>query len=112
MTVEWFVSHLLEIALTAFCGGLVVYIKSLHKHYLAMQAGVQALLRESIMNSYRYYKGKGYCEPEERVALAKTYNAYHDLGGNDIATDLYNRVLKLPTEDTVEPGYVEKEAKS
>ena len=36
MTLEWFVSHIVEIVLTAFCGGLVVYVKSLHKHYIAM----------------------------------------------------------------------------
>ena len=112
MTLDWFITHIFEFALTAICGGLVVYIRGLHKKYHAMEEGMQALLRESIISSYRYYKTKGYCEPEERVALAKTYNAYHDLGGNDIATDLYNRVLKLPTEDTVEPGYVEQEAKS
>lgn len=109
MTLDWIVEHLVELALTAFCGGMVVYIKALHKHYTAMQEGVQALLRESIVNSYRYYKSKGYCEPEERVTIAKTYNAYHDLGGNDIATDLYNRVLKLPAEDTKEPGFVQEE---
>ena len=112
MTADWLLTHLVEIILTAFCGGLVVYVKGLHKHYMAMQEGVQALLRDSIVNSYRYYKGKGYCEPEERVAIAKTYNAYHDLGGNDIATDLFNRILRLPAEDTVEPGYVQEETKS
>lgn len=111
MTPGWFVSHIVEIVLTAFCGGLVVYVKSLHKHYIAMQEGVQALLRDSIVNSYRYYKQQGYCEPEDRIALDKTYKAYKDLGGNDVATNLYNRVLNLPTENTKEQGYVEGELK-
>lgn len=111
MSFDWFLQHIFEFALTAICGGLVVYIRGLHKKYRAMEEGIQALLRESIVDSYRYYKGRGFCEPEERVALAKTYNAYHDLGGNDIATDLFNRVLKLPTEDTKEQGYVEEEVK-
>lgn len=109
MNLQWFLSHIVEFLLTAFCGGLVVYVKGLHKHYTAIEEGIQALLRESIFNSYRYYKGKGYCELEERSALKKAYQAYHDLGGNDVATDLYNRILKLPTEDTKEPGYVEGE---
>ena len=111
MSFDWFLQHIFEFALTAICGGLVVYIRNLHKKYHAMEEGIQALLRDSIVNSYRYYKSKGYCEPEERVALAKTYKAYHDLGGNDIATDLFNRVLKLPTEDTKEQGFVEEEVK-
>lgn len=112
MTLEWAVSHIVEFLLTAFCGGLVVYARGLHKHYCAMENGVQSLLRESIVESYRYYKARGYCEPEERITLSKTYSSYHELGGNDVATDLYNRVLALPAEDTKEPGYVEEEAKN
>ncbi len=99
MTLQWFAQHITEFILTAICGGFVVYIKKLHKHYTAMAEGTQALLRESIINSYRYYKDKGYCDPEERIVLGKTYHAYRDLGGNDVASDLYKRILALPTKE-------------
>lgn len=111
MTIDWVLSHIVEFALTAVCGGFVLYVRTLHKQYKAIASGTQALLRESIVNSYRYYKNRGFCEPQERRVLLETYNAYHELGGNDVATDLYNRVLKLPAEDTLEPGYVEEEIK-
>lgn len=111
MTLDWFLTHIFEFALTAICGGLVVYIRSLHKKYHAMEEGMQALLRNSILDAYRYHKDKGYCDTEDRTVIEKTYKAYKDLGGNDVATDLYNRIMRLPTEDTKEPGYVEEEAK-
>lgn len=111
MTWTWALSHIVEFALTALCGGLVVYIRGLHKKYTAMEDGIRALLRSNIFESYRYYKSKGYCEPEDRAMIAEIYTAYHNLGGNDVATDLYNKILRLPAEDTKEKGYVEGELK-
>ena len=111
MNTEWFITHIVEFALTGLCAGFVVYVRNLHKQYKAIAEGTQALLRESIVNSYRYFKAKGYCDPEERIVLAKTYTAYHELGGNDVATDLYEKIRRLPAEDTAEPGYVEEEIK-
>ena len=111
MTLEWFLTHIVEFALTAICGGLVVYIRGLHRQYTAMEDGIKALLRNSIFEQYRYFKNKGYCELDERAELTSMYNAYRNLGGNDVASDVYNRVLKMPTEDTKEKGYVEEELK-
>ena len=34
-----------------------------------------------------------------KEALRRAYNAYHALGGNDVATRLYDEVMDLPTED-------------
>ena len=111
MDFEWFMTHIVEFALTAVCGGLVVYIKGLHKKYSNMEAGIRALLRSNIFEAYRYYKAQGYIEPKDRDMLSETYSAYHGLGGDDVATDLYNKLRNLPTEDTKEPGYVEEEVK-
>ena len=33
-----------------------------------------------------------------KESIKKVYHAYHDLGGNDVATDLYKKLLDLPTE--------------
>ena len=111
MNIEWLLTHIVEFALTAICGGLVVYIRGLHKKYTAMEDGIKALLRSSIFEAYRYYKSKGFIEPEDRTMVAETYTAYHNLGGDDVATDIYNKIRQLPTEDTKEPGYVEEETK-
>lgn len=60
--------------------------------------GTQCLLREAIIRSYEKYIELGYCPIYEKESLKKEYQAYHNLGGNDVATDLYDKVLALPTE--------------
>lgn len=62
--------------------------------------GTQCLLREAIIRSYEKYIELGYCPIYEKESLKKEYEAYHNLGGNDVATDLYDKVLALPTEPT------------
>ena len=64
----------------------------------AINDGVQALLRESIVNNYNKYKSKGACPIYAKEAVRRSYEAYQALGGNDVAHDLYDKILKMPTE--------------
>ncbi len=64
----------------------------------AIAEGVQSLLRESIVNSYNRYSDRGCCPIYAKESIKKVYKAYHNLGGNDVATELYNKVLKMPEE--------------
>lgn len=62
----------------------------------AIAAGVQSLLRESIVSNYNKYLDKGCCPIYAKESIKKVYAAYHDLGGNDVATELYNKILRMP----------------
>lgn len=62
----------------------------------AIAEGVQSLLRESIVTNYNRYTERGYCPIYAKESMKKVYKAYHNLGGNDVATELYNKVLKMP----------------
>ena len=62
----------------------------------AIAEGVQSLLRESIVSNYNRYTELGYCPIYAKESMKKVYKAYHNLGGNDVATELYNKVLKMP----------------
>lgn len=64
--------------------------------------GVQALLRSDIIADYKEYMAKGYCPIYAKESLKKKYSAYHGLGGNDVATGLYQDVMKLPSEERIE----------
>ena len=64
----------------------------------AIAEGVQSLLRESIVTNYNRYSDKGYCPIYAKESIKKAYKAYHGLGGNDVATELYSKVLKMPEE--------------
>ena len=68
------------------------------KKQKALEDGVQCLLRNSIVTDYNKYQNKGFCPIYAKESLKKVYHAYHDLGGNDVATDLYDKMLKMPTE--------------
>lgn len=70
----------------------------------AIADGVQSLLRESIVTNYNNYSDKGYCPIYAKESVKKVYHAYTNLGGNDVATDLYEKMLRMPTE----PGKEEK----
>ena len=60
--------------------------------------GVQCLLRAEIIRSHDKYNEKGYCPIYAKEALKRAYAAYHDLHGNDVATQLYHETMALPTE--------------
>ena len=64
----------------------------------AIAEGVQSLLRESIVSNYNHYLDRGFCPIYAKESVKKVYKAYHNLGGNDVATELYNKLLKMPEE--------------
>lgn len=70
----------------------------------AIAEGVQSLLRESIVGNYNKYTERGYCPIYAKESVKKAYSAYHDLGGNDVATSLYKKILEM-AEDPPEHNH-------
>ena len=66
----------------------------------AIADGVQSLLRDNIVNNYNKYTEKGFCPIYAKESIRKTYAAYHALGGNDVATGLYHKILNMSEEPT------------
>lgn len=64
----------------------------------AIAEGVQSLLRESIVANYNKYSDKGVCPIYAKESIKKVYISYHKLGGNDVATELYKKILAMPEE--------------
>ena len=79
-------------------------LKEEHDKNEAIAEGVQSLLRESIVTNYNRYLDKGYCPIYAKESIKKVYGAYHDLGGNDVATDLYKKLLDMSTEPSQQKG--------
>ena len=67
----------------------------------AISNGVQALLRESIVTAYNKYSDRGFMPIYAKESIKKCYKAYHDLGGNDVASELYQKMLKMKEEKDV-----------
>lgn len=75
-----------------------VRLKEEQKKNRAVADGVQCLLRESIVSNYNKYQERDFCPIYAKESIKKAYEAYHALGGNDVATQLYNTLLKMPEE--------------
>lgn len=80
------------------CGGIVGAVTFGWKFFSAIRTGLQCLLRAEIIRSHEKYMERRYCPIYARESLRRAYKAYHVLGGNDVATSLYNDLMKLPTE--------------
>ena len=64
----------------------------------AVREGMQALLRDRIIHSYNKYTEQEYCPIYAKENVKRMYAPYHELGGNDVATELMEKILELPTE--------------
>lgn len=64
----------------------------------AIAEGMQALLRENIVSNYNKYSEKGYAPIYVKESMKRIYEAYHNLGGNDVASSLYRKILEMPEE--------------
>jgi hypothetical protein len=84
--------------------GTVVYRKLSHnmntkfREQEAIKSGIQALLRDRIIQSYNYYMEKEYCPIYARENIDEMYTQYHALGGNGTITELVKKLKNLPTE--------------
>lgn len=76
--------------------GFKYHKKRLNEQEL-IKLGVMALLRTEIVRAYNEYTIKGVCPVYSREAVESLYKQYHALGGNGTVTDLYEKILDLPT---------------
>ena len=100
ITTHW-VEWLFAVCLAALTWGYKTILQKLKAEHVKNEAiaeGVQSLLRESLVSNYNHYKEKGCCPIYAKESIKKVYHAYHGLGGNDVATDLYHKLLQMPTE--------------
>ncbi len=63
----------------------------------AVAEGVEALLRDRIIDCYNKYEKKGVCPIYAKENVKRLYAPYHELGGNDVATELVEQLLGMPS---------------
>ena len=64
----------------------------------AMKKAMVAILRQTLYDSYNKWSEKGYCPIFALEVCTRVYEQYHILGGNDVGTELYERLRELPTQ--------------
>ena len=90
--------------LSVVLGDVIRRLRAQGKENKAIAEGVQSLLRENLVQNYNKYSDKGYCPIYAKESIKKIYNAYHNLGGNDVATELYHKLLEMREEPKEREG--------
>lgn len=98
---EW-VYALVSLLLAGLYRNVLKRLQAAQKKNDAIAEGVQSLLRENIVHNYNKYQDREYCPIYAKESIKRVYEAYHKLGGNDVATKLYNTLLEMPEEEKEE----------
>lgn len=99
MVIESIIGWAVPFILGAAVSGAATYIRMRKQHDKAISTGVQCLLRAQIIAYHERYVSEGSCPVYAKESLRRMYGAYHALGGNDVATALYEATLELPTHE-------------
>lgn len=71
-------------------------MKQAHTEQDALKLGIQALLRDRIIQAYNHYSEKGFIPIYALENVEEMYTQYHNLGGNGVITELVDKIHKLP----------------
>lgn len=64
-----------------------------------VKSALRALLRSEIMRTHHQAVRDGHASTVDKEVMERTYQSYHQLGGNGIATNLHDEMMALPTKD-------------
>ena len=64
----------------------------------AIMLGVQAFLRDRLLQGYRHYITQGWADYDDRENLENIYDQYHALGANGIMDDMRAQFRNLPSQ--------------
>jgi hypothetical protein len=105
MITELIKQYWIELMFSGLTAFLTVCYKNLKsdiikkaKEQEAIKQGVVALLRQALYDSYNKWSERGYCPIYAMEVSKKIYAQYHALGGNDVGSELYERLTEPPKE--------------
>ena len=64
-----------------------------------VKSALRALLRSELMRTHHQAVRDGRASTVDKEVMERTYQSYHRLGGNGIATNLHDEMMALPTMD-------------
>lgn len=104
--VEWIAKYWLEVLFSGLLTGLGFIVKLMWQRQKredlrqqAIELGIQALLRDRVVQAYYHYIERGWITLHGLEATEKMYTEYHNLGGNGTVTKLMEDLRELPVRD-------------
>ena len=68
----------------------------------AVKLGLQAILRDRLLQAYKFYNHQGWASYDDKQNVLNIYNQYEILGKNGIMDKKHQKFLELPDEPTKE----------
>ena len=73
----------------------------------AQKDGIRSILRNELVRLHRdLVEAQGWCTLEDKEYAERTYQSYHELGGNGTGTVLYEDIMKLPIRGGKSKGMI------
>lgn len=91
-------SYLIPTILGGALGFIMTKLKKNKKKDLAIELGVQALLRNEIIRRYREFETKGEISILDQENLDEMFEQYKNLGGNGTVKKMMNDLYELKTK--------------
>ena len=99
--------------INALAGAIITYlvtvlrqktqqIEEQRKENEALKAGVQALLRDRIIQAYNHYQDKGWIPIYAMQSIESCYRSYEELGENGVIDNLMRQLRELSNHEQEE----------
>ena len=98
------ISTIITVVAVPAIGYLYKKYKQADARQKAVKLGVQALLRDRIVQSYYHYEERGWITLHGLENVNAMYKEYHALGGNGTVTSLVNSIRELDVRDDKRPA--------
>lgn len=98
------ISTIITVVAAPAVGYLYKKYKQADARQKAVVLGVQALLRDRIVQSYYHYEERGWITLHGLENVNAMYKEYHALGGNGTVTALVNTIHELEVRDDKRPA--------
>lgn len=95
---QMILSYLIPTILGGIMGFISTKLKRNKKRDLAIENGVQALLRNEIIRRYREFELKGEIPILDKENLEEMFEQYKNLGGNGTVKKMMDELLSLETK--------------
>lgn len=102
---QWIAQYWLGIVF----GAIGTWCVTLVAQNRAVKAGLRALLRDRIIQSYNYRLDQGYCPIYALSSILDMFEQYKALKGNHGITELVEKLKELPTQPPVNKKKKSKE---
>lgn len=94
-----YIFDVIMVALPIILGYVVWLLKEIRKDKNANNKGTMLLLRVQLIEYHKKWETRGYVTKYGLANFLEMYDAYHELGGNGMATHLREEIEKLPIKE-------------